>query len=67
MKNVRTENKGQCVAPTANATVSPTKQPENVGGQTVSPTVQVASTPTVKPTAEPTETKRQQSATKKKN
>ena len=53
VKNVRTENKGQGVAPTANATVSPTKQPENVGGQT-SPTVQATSTPTVKPTAEPT-------------
>lgn len=53
VKNVRTENKGQGVAPTANATVSPTKQPENVGGQTVSPTVQVTATPTVKPTPVP--------------
>ena len=34
VKNVRTENKGQGAAPTANVTVSPTKQPENTGGQT---------------------------------
>lgn len=54
VKNVRTENKGQGVAPTANATVSPTKQPENTGGQTVLPTVQATATPTMKPTAEPT-------------
>ena len=40
VKNVRTENKGQGAAPTANVTVSPTKQPENTGGQTVLPTVQ---------------------------
>lgn len=53
VKNVRTENKGQGAAPTANATVSPTKQPENTGGQTVSPTVQVTATPTVKPTPVP--------------
>ena len=53
VKNVRTESKGQGVAPTANATVSPTKQPENTGGQTVSPTVQVTATPTVKPTPVP--------------
>lgn len=54
VKNVRTENKGQGAAPTANVTVSPTKQPENTGGQAVSPTVQATATPTVKPTAEPT-------------
>ena len=54
VKNVRTENKGQGAAPTANVTVSPTKQPENTGGQTVLPTVQATATPTMKPTAEPT-------------